>query len=139
VGNGPQTSPEEMAKELGRIEAKLELLLRAPTGPGGDLADLIGSLLGPLGNLIASFFDGAPAGQYKLIGPCEVDEDGQPIVPPVELYAPYEETSDNTSAVIARLDALAELLQHHKNLRQPSCKNPPPQGELVTVNFEQID
>ena len=39
--------------------------------------------------------------------------------------------------VIKRIDALAELLQHHKNLKQPSCKNPAPVGEVVTVQFEE--
>jgi len=39
--------------------------------------------------------------------------------------------------VVKRLDALAELLQHHKTLKQPSCKNPSPVGEVVTVQFEE--
>jgi hypothetical protein len=36
-----------------------------------------------------------------------------------------------------RMDALAQLIQVHKDLKQPNCRFKP-QGEFVTVNFEQV-
>jgi hypothetical protein len=36
------------------------------------------------------------------------------------------------------VDALAELLQHHKELRQPTCKRGPVTGTPVTVLFEEV-
>jgi hypothetical protein len=137
TGNGPAPNLEEMAKELGRIESKLELLLQAPTAPGGDLGDLLGPLLNGLFQLLQSFFDGAPAGEYELSSPCQLDAEGERIV----FTAPYDETSSDKDAILARLDALADLLQVHKDLKQPNCTGSPIPigGEFVTVNFEEID
>jgi hypothetical protein len=139
VGNGPAPNLEAMAKELGRIESKLEIMLKTPTGPGGDLGDLLGPLVNGLFQLLQSFFDGAPGQTWELYGPCEVDENGDPITPPVPRLVNIPETSSDRDAVLARLDGLAELIQQHKYLRQPTCTRKAPMGEFVTVNFEQID
>jgi hypothetical protein len=134
TANGPRATPVEMAKELGRIEQKLELMLRPPdgAGDGSDRLQLIWSLLQSLFNALT---DGAPAGIYSLSSPCELDENGERIIQQVPIPA----TSDNWNRLQVRIDAIAQLLQVHKDLKQPNCKAPAPQGEFVTVNFEQID
>jgi hypothetical protein len=134
TANGPRATPVEMAKELGRIEQKLELMLRAG-GQGGGLPDWL-QIVGDLAKAIYNaLVDGAPDGSYSLSSPCELDEDGKRIIREVQIPA----ASDNWSRLQVRIDALAELLQVHKDLKQPNCKPKPPQGEFVTVNFEQID
>jgi hypothetical protein len=37
-----------------------------------------------------------------------------------------------------KVDALAALVQTHKNMRQPICKPAPPTGQPVTVQFEEV-
>ena len=137
-GNGPAPNLVEIAKELGRIESKQDRMLRSPTGPGGTLGDLLGPISNAIQSAIASLLDGAPAALYEITGPCEVDAEGLPIAPPVPIQVPIPATSSNLDAVIVRIDALAQLVQHHKNLRQPICRRPPPTGDFVTVNFEEM-
>jgi len=138
VGNGPAPNLQEMAKELGRLESKMDALLKSPIGPGGDATDWFQLLREPLIAWLQSFFDGAPAHTWELYGPCEVDENGDPITPPEPRLVDIPETSSDRDAVLARLDGLAELIQQHKYLRQPTCTRKAPTGEFVTVNFEQI-
>jgi hypothetical protein len=134
TANGPRGTNAEIAKELGRIEQKLELMLRAGGEDGGlpDWLQVVGSLAKAIFDALT---DGAPEGNYSLSSPCELDEDEERIVEEV----PFPATSDNFSRLQVRIDALAELLQVHKDLKQPNCKPKQPQGEFVTVNFEQID
>jgi hypothetical protein len=75
---------------------------------------------------------------YTLDSPCEVDAEGNRL-PAVEVEAPGALTQ--FGAILNRIDALAELLQVHKDLKQPNCRGAdvPVGGEFVTVNFEQID
>ena len=122
-----------IAAEVGRIEQKIAFQLRQPDPPGLELLPLLEQILEALQ---AS----EDQGVYLLGGPCERDSEGQPI--------PFEDTQgsfeyggqlsalDNISS---RIDALAELIQYHKLLRQPTCLKSPPAlgGEWVTVNFEQ--
>jgi len=136
-GKGPAPAPtlEGIAQEVGRIERKIEVMM-TPNAPGnlvdqlGDLADLIGPIIGAI--LAAS-----SGTVYTLDSPCEVDEETGEKLPPVEVEAPGALTQ--FGAVLNRIDALAQLIQVHKNLKQPNCKTKPPTGEFVTVNFEQID
>jgi hypothetical protein len=72
---------------------------------------------------------------YTMSSPCEKDEQGNPL-PPVEVVA--GPALSTLGLIVNRVDALAELLQVHKDLKQPSCKNPRPQGDPVTVTFEEI-
>lgn len=58
------------------------------------------------------------------------------ILPPVEVEAPG--ASSQFEVLLNRFDALAELIQVHKNLKQPGCKHKLA-GEIVSVNFEQIE
>ena len=55
-------------------------------------------------------------------------------MPPVVVEVPGALTS--FGAILNRLDALAQLIQVHKDLKQPGCKHKPT-GEWVTVQFEE--
>jgi hypothetical protein len=135
--NGPQATLRGIAKEVGRIEGKTADLLRRPEpepcpdfGPLMLLARQILELLLALGDV----------GEYTLGGPCERDAQGQPI--PFSATVAQFEWGGRASALAnidSKIDALAEMVQYHKLLRQPSCKSAPPVGEWVTVNFEQVD
>jgi hypothetical protein len=124
-----------MAREMGRQEQKLNRLLARPTGGGGggeppQFPDL--SWLQDLLQLLTSI-DGP--GGYQLQGPCEVGPDGEPVPPRV---AEWGASVGLERAVLKRVDALAELLQHHKDLRQPICTPGRAQGQPVTVTFEEV-
>ena len=105
------------------------MLQPAENGPDyGDLLGLVPTLLNWL-------LSADPEGGYEISSPCvpsgEPGSAGQPLV------AEWGASIGPDAQVIKRLDALAELLQHHKTLKQPSCKNPSPVGEVVTVQFEE--
>lgn len=136
VGGLAQSPPATLAgiaAEVGRIESKLNRLLN-PLAPG-DSTDLMQLLWQAIQALYNSMADNRPAGTYLLSTPCELDEDGNRIDSSVE----YPETSDNTAAVLARIDALAALLQIHKDLKQPICRQTPAVGQPVQVQFVQIE
>jgi hypothetical protein len=137
-GTGPAPAPtmDGIAQELGRIERKLEVM-NTPNAPG-NLVNQIGNLqdlIGPIVELILAATSGTV---YTLDSPCEVDGDGNRL-PAVVVEAPGGLTQ--FGAILNRIDALAELLQVHKDLKQPNCRGAdvPVSGEFVTVNFEQID
>ena len=103
------------------------------SGPNGfeNLSELLGLL-----SLIYEFLTASASGTtYTLDSPCEVDEEGVKL-PPIEIEAPGAATT--FQALLNRTDALAELIQAHKNLKQPGCKHKLA-GEIVTVNFQQIE
>jgi hypothetical protein len=129
----PRADLPSIAQEIGKIERKLELMNDAsrdliPDSP----VDLLG--LARLIYEILSSSLGAPT--YQLDSPCEVDENDNKL-PPVQV--PVAGALTSLDSIANRVDALAELLQVHKNLKQPNCKPKQPAGEFVTVNFEQID
>jgi hypothetical protein len=136
-GNGPAPAPtlEGIAQEVGRIERKIEMMM-SPSAPG-NLVDKLGDLADLIGPIVGAILAAGSGTVYTLDSPCEVDEATGEKLPPVEVEAPGGLTQ--FGAVLNRIDALAQLIQVHKNLRQPNCKPFQPKGEFVTVNFEQID
>ena len=72
---------------------------------------------------------------YRAVSVCEKDEEGEPISEAVEVPIPPLKAPD---AQIARLDAIVELLQAHKNFKQPICGNEKPEllGQWVTTRWE---
>jgi hypothetical protein len=139
VGGGGQAPPptlEGIAQELGRQESKLNLLLSRPApdpgggggGGGGGFPDLSGLLQ------LLTTIDGA--GGYQLTGPCESAVEGQPPEPRV---AEWGLTIGLEALLVKRLDAIAELIQHHKDLRQPTCPPGRAQGQPVTVTFQEVE
>ena len=85
--------------------------------------------------ILDAFFTGQPAGEYILSSPCEKDEQGDRI----EYQVPILATQNKFDAIYERLDALADLIQTHKDLKQPICRGTQPTGQPVTVNFTQIE
>jgi hypothetical protein len=137
-GTGPAPAPtmDGIAQELGRIERKLEVM-NTPNAPG-NLVDRFGNLADLIGPIVEAILAVGSGTVYTLDSPCEVDGDGNRL-PAVEVEAPGGLTQ--FGAILNRIDALAELLQVHKDLKQPNCRGAdvPVGGEFVTVNFEQID
>jgi hypothetical protein len=133
IAKAPAATLAAIAVEVGRVEQKLERLLN-PLGPdnAGDLMKLVWDAAQ---QIIAAQLDNREGGEYVLSSPCELDGNGDRI----ESTVAYPETEDNFQAVLVRLDALAALLQTHKDLKQPICRQTPAVGQPVTVNFVQIE
>jgi len=75
-----------------------------------------------------------PESIYRMVSVCEKDADGEPISEAVEIPIP---ALTAPTAQIARLDAIVELLQAHKNFKQPICNEKPKlEGDWVTLRFE---
>jgi hypothetical protein len=97
------------------------------TGPLSRITDFIDAIA-DLVELLDSF---DPGGSYSIRPACGTDANGDPL-PPIEV--PIQPGLGLAHAVTSRLDAIAELIDHHKQLRQPICKGKPT-GESVTVTF----
>jgi hypothetical protein len=129
-GTAPPPTLEGIAQEVGKIEQKLRIIGSQPPAGGGDLGALL-DLIQLILTLLQSAYG---PGSYEISGPCEPQFPGG--------GAQVREASwgagvGGFAMVRDRLDALAELLQHHKDLRQPVCATKA-SGEEVTVIFEEI-
>jgi len=111
-------------------------------GPNGEpwwtnyvKAALGGVVAGITEEVIEGFFAGEqPSMIYRAVSVCEKDESGEPISEAVEIPIPALKAP---AAQIARLDAIVELLQAHKNFKQPICNGKPKlEGDWVTLRFE---
>lgn len=139
VGNGPPPTMQGVATELGKLEKKLEIAL-APEGPLSLLQqvnraiDQIENIRFVLDALFPEQPYQFPAGEYQLAPVCDRDSDGV-LLPP--RTAPWAAGQGEVVEVRRKVDALAALLQHHKDLKQPTCG---PlgggAGSNVTVHFE---
>ncbi len=135
-GNGPQPDLPSMAQELGRIERKLEAVLN----PGGDANPLpewandLGDALNFARMLYELFTATQAGGTYTLSSPCVLDENDERV--PVGVN--YEGDLGWLGVLSNKIDALAELQQVAKDLKQPICKHKPV-GQPVQVTFvEQL-
>jgi hypothetical protein len=128
-----------IATELGKLEQKLEMMLN----PDDTLSplELLNRVIDQVENiefLIERLFPPEPyrfeAGAYQLAPVCDRDSEGALIEP---LQAPWAGGEGEFTELRQRLDALAQLVQHHKTLKQPTCG---PRGSgphsNVTVHFE---
>lgn len=136
-GQAPPPSLDGIAKEVGRIEKKL-VQMQAAQPDTSALLDLLDELLGQIPGLIRDalqgLLDDRPGGSYSLTPPCgDRDENGET---PAELVE-WGPSPDPIADVAARVDALAALLQVHKNQRQPICRGGRAEGTPVTVRFEE--
>jgi len=77
-----------------------------------------------------------PGGSYSVDGVCEVDSNGDPM--PVTYSSNYP-PGKAFAAIIDRLDALGDLPNYSKQLRQPTCMGCVKQGAPVTIHFESIE
>lgn len=126
TGNGPRPTPEGIAQELGRQEQKLARLLNPQDGLLNSKWDLFWKLV----EFIMATQSG---GQYVLREPCDPDGDGKFEERTVDFQGGYT----TFGAILNRLDALAQLEQAAKDLRQPTCSiKPLLTGEWVSVRFQ---
>jgi hypothetical protein len=135
--SNPRPTPDGIAQEAGRLEGKLALLLeREQGGPGGgaELLPLLEEIRAALEELRSRLLAPGGGGSYQLNPSCTGPDGASSESPVVVDIAP----SDNAVAdVAARVDALAVLLQGHKDLGQPTCRGPN-RASNVTVQFEGI-
>jgi hypothetical protein len=139
VIGGPAQAPRPnltaIANELGRQERKLEIALTRPeNGGAGELAEnsLLAILRGLLERLVEELLNSVPGGSFSLSHPCPPPGGSEPL-PPVEV--PYGGGGNAALAALAKLDGIAELIQAHKDMGQPTCRTPRV-GQEVTVHFE---
>jgi hypothetical protein len=101
-------------------------------GGGGQLPGLPDIPWDKLAELLLSF---DPQGGYSITGPCERGPDGELLPPRAAAWGASTGLERN---ILKRVDALAELLQHHKDLKQPICPPGRAVGQPVTVTFEEV-
>ena len=134
--NGPQPTPQGIAQELGRIESKLARLIDPKSDRPGQPPDRLHWLQENIANIIDFFLSINGGGEYRISSPCVLDEEGNRIESVVE----YSGALQSFGVISNKIDALAQLLQEHKDLKQPICRETPATGgQAVTVNFVQID
>jgi hypothetical protein len=99
----------------------------------------VGAAAAAVGKLVADAIQDAFAPKYdgliyRMVSVCEKDAQGEPISEAVEVSIPPLKAPE---AQLARLDALVELLQAHKNFKQPVCPNERPklEGDWVTTRW----
>ena len=128
-GPGISVRPDiaAVAQEVGRIEQKLERLM-------SPAPDTLGEKWGLILRAVEALMASASGGTYTLTEPCDPDGDGVF----VKREVPYLGAFDQLGVLSNKLDALAELQQAAKDLRQPTCNPPLPKrtGEPVTVTFQ---
>ena len=129
-GAGPK-NPEQVTKELGRIEQKMAYMLQnfKPNGPN------YGEILLQILQALAQFL---PAANYTLTEKCEpCGDDSTPCPAPV-----YEESvgagTFGTQGLAYRMDMLARLIDGALGAKQLTCASPRPAlaGDWVTIRFE---
>lgn len=132
TGAAPAATLQGIATELGRIEQKLGSMLDPTPDTGSELWNLLRQLLEAL-------FNAADSGTYLMNGVCEVDEENNLLEPQPEYQYEWGGSFFALANIGSRLDAIAQMLQKHKELRQPTCVRPKPQGQPVQVNFIQSE
>lgn len=136
-GQTVRRTVQGIAQEVGRIEQKIDKMINPTPNQWGNGLDKLGIMEELIRKIIEAIL-GFPSGTtYTLDSPCEVNEASGEKLPAVEIDVAGALTSFGT--ILNRIDAIAELIQVHKDLKQPNCKQRQPVGEFVTVNFEEID
>jgi hypothetical protein len=137
VTNGPRPTMEGLAGEMGKLEKKLEILLAGGDPP--SLLDRINRIIDQIENVkfvLDNLFPPEPytfsAGSFQLQPVCEKDAEGNPAPPKLASWTGGE---GEVVEVRKKIEALAELIQHHKDTKQPICR-PTTNNSNVTVHFE---
>lgn len=126
----PAPTLEGLAEITGKIEQKLRIIHDrqgdgAPPVPGQDYAQLVWEIL-----------SGAyPPGSFLLVPPCDRLPDGT-MAPPVEV--PWPGGVGPLAELNEKIDALASLLQAHKDQGQPVCVRQR-EGRKVTVILREVE
>ena len=130
AGRTASIRPTQVAQELGRVEQKLAQIANRPNTIG-DLADLARLL----GFIYDYLLNQKPGTTYELQGVCECPEgDDECEEPKLTIETPGGDYRDET---LARLDAVAEMLQPLKSWKQPICsvEKPKLEGDWRTISF----
>jgi hypothetical protein len=132
VGNpaeAPTATLAGIAAMTGKLEEKLKIMNNKM-----DLPEVDPDWLGPIKDLIDFFTSQYDEGEYVLQGPCERDSAGD-LLPP--LKASWPGGRGAMQELKGKVDALAELIQHHKTQGQPVCIKQK-QGQPVTVILKEV-
>lgn len=129
AGRTMRATATGIAQEVGRIEQKIAGMNKGFPSIGG-LAELL-FLLTSLNDLLNSQKDGTT---YELNSVCECD--------PCDETCEEETTTIETEggyyvdAILSRIDAIPQLIQAHKDYRQPVCdERPCLAGDFRTISF----
>ena len=129
---GPSTTLQNIANEVGRIEAKTKQLLNGQDRAGG-LLDRLPELLLLLQALADLFEQPLPAKEYELFGVCEEPkEDGSQ--PSTTVILPPEKWAER---LITQSELIPDLLQAHLGYKTPTCSStkPPLEGDWITTRW----
>lgn len=135
--SNPRPTPEGIAQEAGRLEGKLALLLATEPGQGGggaELLPLLEEIRAALVEVRQTLLTPDPGGLYQLNPSC-TGPDGSATESPV--FVDVSPAPTAVAGIAARVDAVAALIQGHKDLSQPICRTPS-RASNVTVQFEEI-
>jgi hypothetical protein len=128
-GTAPPPTLEGIAQEVGKIEQKTRYLIeKSQANPPGEVIDSLDDLLDLITNVYNFLTSVYGPGGYELVSPCEEG---------VVKSADWSGGIGSMSLLGKKIDAIAELIQHHKDLRQPICRGAL-QGAPVTVNFREV-
>jgi hypothetical protein len=123
-----------IAEEVGRMERKMGIMLEGADTTPDWLDGVLNLTLNRLVNaLVDALVVDVPATVYDFEAPCDVDENGDPVVLGQEIAA-----ADYQPAIVARLDAIAAAMGILKGWKTPTCRVNPPQSN-VTVTAEEFD
>jgi hypothetical protein len=130
-GQAPPATLEGIASEVGKIEKKLEQAFTNPKPADGLNWEEWWDAAGKLYNLLTSLLD---EGEWTLSSPCvPEDEPGGRKRP---LVRGWDGSLTPGAGLQKRLDALAGMIQDHKDLKQPICTtHEPKQGIAHRVRF----
>ena len=125
----PQPTLQGIAEEVGRIEQKLEIVLN----PGNQSPDV--SWMADLARLVELLLSATAGGAYQLSSPCELNQNGSRVIK----EAPYGGSIDRIGVIGNKVDALAQLMQHGKDLKQPACIPPLPRSTVTVTAYEVME
>lgn len=125
----PRATLEGIAEEVGRLEKKLGEILNPKTDNQPDWLEKLQGLW-DLINALNNYMQAQGAsGTYTASSPCVTDQQGNRITTEID----YQGAGDQFGILRNRIDALAELMQAFKDLRQPICKGAPASNVTVTA------
>ena len=131
---GPAPTLPGIAMEVGRIENKLDRMLRRDNDIDfGDLARLL--LLVPfIEDLLGLIFRDGPGGAFTVNESCSGKDYGEE--GPPKYTVTYPGSTDYLTELQSQVEAVARLMQGNFELKVNTCKSRhTPEGDWVTVRF----
>jgi hypothetical protein len=131
---GARPDISHIANELGRVEKKLEKLIKEFEGP--DLDDLL-AMLELIAAAIGALTDDMPGAKYVLTAACKEKGQEKPTVFTVNI----PESGDPFTGLLRRLDALAMMIEKSQVLTAKSCgrNTSTPTNNVTVTAFEVIE